>query len=133
MREIKFRARHIKNKQWYYGQETSCEKDPFLPFSILWLWVEMGVLDKKTVGEYTGLKDKNGVEIYEGDYLGGMWDHTYIAYCDKCKSFEVIIIGRDKPDECLCCSGDVMWQELVEEDGKIEVIGNIYENKELLK
>ena len=143
MREIKIRAkrRHWKEHEgwdnWVYSNGYYYDKTNYwflLPkeYSAL-AYAEHIIIDIETLGEYPGLKDKNGVEIYEGDCLGGMWDHTYIAYCDKCKSFEVIIIGRDKPDECLCCSGDVMWQELVEEDGKIEVIGNIYENKELLK
>ena len=74
----------------------------------------------------TGLKDKNGKLIYEGDYLGGIWD-GYIGYCDCCKCFSLFI-----DDDCMACQGDVSWYELVEEDNKLEVIGNIWESPELV-
>ena len=77
---------------------------------------------------FTGLRDKNGKEIYEGDLLGGTWGDGYIGYCDKCKSFEYF----STVFSCMACEGDVTWRELVENDGKLEVIGNIYESSNLL-
>lgn len=78
----------------------------------------------------TGLKDKNGKLIYEGDILGGIY-HGYIEYCDECKCFQLKV----KDYGCLACEGDLHWYELVEaeEQNELEVIGNIYENKELLE
>lgn len=78
----------------------------------------------------TGLKDKNGKLIYEGDILGGIY-HGYIEYCDECKCFQLKV----KDYDCLACEGDLHWYELVEaeEQNELEVIGNIYENKELLE
>jgi uncharacterized phage protein (TIGR01671 family) len=77
----------------------------------------------------TGLKDKNGKLIYEGDILGGIY-HGYIEYCTECKCFQLQV----KDYGCLACEGDLHWYELVEaeEQNELEVIGNIYENKELL-
>jgi uncharacterized phage protein (TIGR01671 family) len=80
------------------------------------------------VEQYTGLKDKNGKEIYEGDILGGIWEGGYIAWCDRCKQFQYHILTNG----CMACLGDVHWFELVEDDGKLEVIGNIHENPELV-
>ena len=77
----------------------------------------------------TGLKDKNGKLIYEGDILGGIY-HGYIEYCKDCKCFQLFV----KDYGCLACEGDIHWYELVESENEneLEVIGNIYENKELL-
>lgn len=77
----------------------------------------------------TGLKDKNGKEIYEGDILGGIWESGFISWCEKCKQFQYHGAGIG----CMACSGDVHWCEIVEDDGKLEVIGNIHENPELLE
>lgn len=76
----------------------------------------------------TGLKDKNGKEVYDGDVLGGDWLECYIAWCNKCKQFQAFTVFG-----CLSCSGDVHWYEIVEDDGKLEVIGNIHENPELVE
>jgi uncharacterized phage protein (TIGR01671 family) len=82
------------------------------------------------VMQCTGLKDKNGKLIYEGDILGGIY-HGYIEYCDECKCFQLKV----KDYGCLACEGDLHWYEIVEaeEQNELEVIGNIYENKELLE
>lgn len=82
------------------------------------------------VMQCTGLKDKNGKLIYEGDILGGMYC-GYIAYCDECKCFQL----HFREYGCMACEGDVHWYELVEseEENELEVVGNIYENPELLE
>ena len=72
--------------------------------------------------------DKNGKEIFEGDILGGMWGEGHISYCDNCKSFEYFM----REFGCSSCSGDTFWSEVVESNF-LEVIGNIWENPELLE
>jgi uncharacterized phage protein (TIGR01671 family) len=83
--------------------------------------------DEKTVEQWTGLYDKNNKPIYEGDILGGVYG-GYIAWCDNEKSFQMF----SPLHECMSCSGDVLWQEIVEDDKNLEVIGNIHENHDLL-
>lgn len=75
---------------------------------------------------WVGLLDKNAEEIYEGDILGGTYEGGWIEYCEDCKAFQY-----HASDECFACMGDVHWYELVEDDRKLEVIGNIYENPNL--
>jgi uncharacterized phage protein (TIGR01671 family) len=83
-------------------------------------------VDRKSVGQYTGLKDKDGVEIYEGDIIVGtykdMGTDTGLVVFKGC-GFKVEIpnVGDDEL---------VDWERYSD---SIEVIGNIYENPELLK
>ncbi len=86
-----------------------------------------GFSDTSPLMQYTGLKDGNGKDIYEGDHMGG-YPHGDI------------IVTWDSDHACFgCVSSD--WREdygllsntLMDCDGKLEVIGNIYENPELIK
>ncbi len=75
----------------------------------------------------TGSKDKNGKLIYEGDIVNVPCGNFIIKYCDSCKSFQCFY-----KDDCFACEGDYHWFELLDDLENLEVIGNIYENKELL-
>ena len=130
MRDYKFRGQKIDTKEWIYGsfiQMNSNEYQCFIfpentPLCIeLTDFYTIPVL-KETVGQYTGLHDRNGKEIYEGDLiLIDDVNGTFIVEWDNDSSrFEMsgdeIILDFDNyyGDECV-------------------VIGNIYENKEFLK
>lgn len=135
MREIKFRGKRIGNGEWVYGDLLQgLENDSYIVISN-----ENGVtkyeVDPDTVGQFTGLQDKNGKEIYEGDIIKMTteiygeeffrigYENSHIgAFClcgegiDNVSRF-VGIFGRDCGYEPFYC----------------DVIGNIHDNPELLK
>lgn len=96
-----------------------------------WLYSELhmsGFIPPESVGQYTGLKDREGREIYEGDILDfermpGKNAHGYVAYCDD-KTRYVVRFQREKYERALS------WVCAV---GNPVIIGNTYENPELLE
>ena len=75
--------------------------------------------------QFTGLKDKNGKEIYEGDIVKNKSELYKVKFA--CGAFGVINIENDMDASPFCSGGK--WEKWLKE---IEVIGNIYENPELL-
>ena len=120
-REIKFRGQQINTKKWVYGYlyrnkglYVICENIRYAEEPIL--------LD--TVGQYTGLDDKNGKEIYEGDI---------VKYRDsRGQHIEKVIFDKG------CFYAGMHWGSSTRVAPKLinpritEVIGNEYDNPELL-
>lgn len=126
MRDIKFRGKRTGNGEWVYGNLVrGCdEKYAYIvEFGNEELCRNYVNVSPDTVGQYTGLKDKNGTKIFEGDIVTRFWfdkTHIYqIAYDSGTASF----IGQ----------ADVKFTTFDYDSPEFEVIGNIYDNPELLE
>ena len=125
MREIKYRGLNEETGEWVYGWYTKLVEG-IRRFDAIIADVDgeltrFYIHNKETIGQYTGLHDKNGKEIYEGD---------------------LIKYGSDAPleviyrESCFCYnqkSRYISRLQIFDNINKIEVIGNIHENPELLE
>lgn len=125
-RQIKFRGKRIDDGEWAYGSLDMTGEHP----TISWLRTDedgdqvpwFAAVEDETIGQFTGLHDKNGKEIYEGDlvrYYDDIEDELvtrpveYIAdYCAFCA-----VHPKRDPDGIFA-----QWE--------YEVVGNIHDKKE---
>lgn len=123
-REIKFRGKSLNTGLWSYGdlRQDNIRRKAYVEYEV----------DPNTIGQFTGLTDCKGKEIYEGDILsftvfdafGG--DRQYRGTVRYCGSRFMIWLSLDG-EVCL----DLDW--VIEQDDELEIIGNIYDNPELIK
>lgn len=128
MREILFKAKATDNGEWVEGSlinafEYTCilqSEDKLHPTDYPYLDGDIGTFDGKatpiipeTVGQYTGLTDKNGRKIFEGDIVSFNYDTSSVKMTDGCWGLD---------DEC------TLLYDLEE----LEVIGNVHDNPELI-
>lgn len=82
-REIKFRAKSLNTLKWVYGDLRQCGKRKFVEYEV----------NPDTVGQFVGLYDNNGKEVYEHDYIS-------INY-----KYDDIVNGCAVPDQDCICEG----------------------------
>lgn len=146
-REIKFRGKDSDTGEWRYGYYVQHEKvtlcpvyenkeafekavventehyiifDGFSDWNMTRAFYRADV-DGKTVGQYTGMKDCNGTEIYESDIVRIHGEETGRIVWDEQEFTWAVIVKRIKN-----CLGVSYWSS------SLEVIGNIYDNPELI-
>lgn len=148
MREILFRGKSVNGIGWIEGslrvttiqpadgasfkkyeiEDTTCGVYPNDFMSGI-----CEIVDPETVGQFTGLTDKNGKKIFEGDIVAQNWyDHDEpsddsfgeVVFCEYDCSFSVMDVGKDGIVPLGRCHA-YHWEA--------EVIGNIHDNPELLE
>lgn len=132
MREILFRGKRKDNGKWTYGFYalfasnkglkhgiyTGAENGCVIPYEVI----------SETVGQYTGLTDKNGNKIFEGDIVKSCFrgeadkEPMTVEFRIERRGWFPFACG----DDCGCCEVDTYPPEYT------EVIGNIYDNPGLL-
>lgn len=130
-REIKFRGKCSKQSkyagQWVYGNLVVPEEiqgDEVMIVKALFNDASCTYhVDVNSVGQFTGRNDKNGKEIYDGDILRHLNGNTFqVLYSNRTTSFILISIS---PKDVSLDLG------IYDTENCFEVIGNIYDNKEL--
>lgn len=133
-REIKFRGKRIDNGEWVYGDLLHVKDKTHILFadeeSMAIDCLKNYKVSPETVGQYTGLKDKNGKEIYEGDIIG-------LSYRDGCLIAEVVY-NEEETAFCLKlidrkAIGTRSLGNWLSLGYECAIIGNAHDNPEMVK
>lgn len=146
MREILFRGKYVCDGNWIYGYyigpaglDASHE---ICDVSDDGAGARLDV-DPETIGQYTGLTDKNGTKIFEGDILN-LWVDDDNEY-DPIKKYRAVVeFGNPNAEynwgfqlkmiDRMSFNEDILlWVEMEDTGAFCEVIGNIHDNPELVR
>ena len=119
MREILFRGKDVK-ENWHIGLLTKSGNGWYISNSA-GIPLDYEVIPS-TVGQFTGLTDKNGNKIFEGDIVQGAWETSFAVYYDS-DYLQFRAKVKDNYTREIDYYGNSNY---------IEIIGNIHDNPELL-
>ena len=136
MRTIKFRGKRVDTKEWVYGyfgilSDHQPINNKVRHYILIEYYGDWGFRDfeaveviPETVGQFTGLTDKNGKEIYEGDIVNVTLKDCYSEL------FTVVFVDSQARFSFLDKDG-IQW--IVSSQNDMKVIGNIHDNPEMLE
>ncbi len=137
MRKILFRAKRIDNGEWIYGYLVKLGRERLLDPERYGICNKAITIDgigvcynlktyeiiPETVGQYTGLLDKDGKKIFEGDIIRVDDTENAVVEYDETSAFYMAVFDRAESD----------FGSLIEQYPNVEIIGNIHDNPELSK
>lgn len=162
-REILFRGKRVDNGEWVYGRGLQQCKDE-LGNEIVFIFTDVVKSEKyikkggrytlyyapvkaETLGQYTGLKDKNGKEIYEGDILrfkvpDGTIRHFVVEWASEDRILRPLsdFVPDGNPIRisgwCFNWNGYHLYPTVIDgvpDNEVMEIVGNVYDTPELMK
>lgn len=122
MREILFRGKWIGNGEWVYGFPMIM----WGRYHIISRLIKriVSIVNPSTIGQYTGLTDKNGVKIFDGDILKTTNSNCAIWFVD----YKSTAFCANQANANFSCTLDSFIAA-----SEVEVIGNVHDNPELLE
>lgn len=128
MREIRFRGKGVDGKWWYGEMKPEGENHINLP--TFFANLHAGGIKPETVGDYIGQKDKNSKEMYEGDIskITCVCGHTANLPVKSKDGYNGYYLDAKYQHNWSDDQLRLAWPEM-----HCEVIGNIYDNPELLE
>lgn len=148
MREILFKAKRIDNGEWIEGHYMECRGETFVGIDTSSMFeifcppvIRCFKVSSETICQFTGLCDKNGKKIWEGDIISYQRDNDDCPFPNKdtkkrfgkvfyqgFRSTFAIGMGRNGSRSI----NDDLWK-YVQNGNRVEVIGNRFDNPELLQ
>lgn len=138
MREILFRGKDADNGEWVYGYYAHLKNMHDVKADIIYtgyadmymgsILSESYEVNPKTIGQYTGLKDKNGTRVFEGDIV----KYTEIDIDGSDDKYIGVIYYNQSKANYVIQKRKYMVNFVTSWIGDVEVIGNIHDNPELM-
>lgn len=146
MREILFRGKRMDNDEWVYGsfcmdaveqKNGPCGVDGFIRlYDFAKGKIQMHEVDRETVGQFTGLTDKDGKRIFEGDIIKIRFEsdsptnpYAPIVWYDLA---QVFWSSKHFGWYAAFASGEELSMWEYDDPYDVEIVGNIHDNKEFL-